>query len=52
MWLVKDVEKREKNGMCTKAIHSALNIYNEEKLNSESKSTKKIEHFTSKQNLQ
>jgi hypothetical protein len=52
MWLVKDVEKREKNGMCTKAIHSALNIYNEAKLNSELESTKKIEYFTSKQNLQ
>jgi hypothetical protein len=52
MWLVKDVEKREKNGMCTKAIHSALNIYNEEKLSSELASTTKIEHFTSNQNLQ
>jgi hypothetical protein len=41
----KGIEKREKNGICTKAIHSRQINYNKENLISELKSTKKIKHF-------
>jgi hypothetical protein len=39
------IEKREKNVICIKAIHSRQINYNKENLISEPKSTKKIKHF-------